>query len=575
MCRTASRLPQPEGSLVAPQHSQAERRAFHYYRHHAAPILAGDVDARFWKDLIPRLAQSYNFVWDTIVSISLLFEHVPYTSLTTVTDPACLTKVTNQNHLQALKLYNRAIANVRDLAERNQIDDAVVALSYILFASVEFQQRNVGIGRDLLKRCCKMLTENLTSPCIQQTSTASQAVLQVLTPFVLRKAVVTATLGNALPPRWVASGEASTIFKAVLSRFPSLHEAIVQFRSLVFRSYELIRLADSAPSISDDQPVKILFLSQRLSLLDTLILWKSSFTATRSGMSDLQTTWIASYLLMYWAVCYILLATCLSTRETSFDDYMDHFAEILEHAAVCLKHSAEFTIVPLISSSDPGVIPPLYFCATKCRDPRLRREALRLMRQAPRQENLWAFVASDCVVAKVITVEEGGCRPSVSGDFSPESQYAGLPPEERRFAYVNVVSRQAYGGRQRQILEMGRYEFAADGSRTLIHDYTWLEDEAELWPEASIKSQSMAAQDTKPEYPWWAASYDRPRSHGQSRDPFLCSPSDTSSQATSSQSSLSARHDIEALQVLTESTTATTALHSGNQTRYPQLPISI
>lgn len=112
------------------------------------------------------------------------------------------------------------------------------------------------------------------------------------------------------------------------------------------------------------------------------------------------------------------------------------------------------------------------------------------MRQAPRQENLWALVASDRVVAKVISVEEGEYQLSFSKD-SPESQYVGLPPEERRFAYVSVVGRQALGGKQRRVLELSRFEFATDGSRRLINDYTWLDDGEELWPDAQRESLGM------------------------------------------------------------------------------------
>lgn len=183
--------------------------------------------------------------------ISSLLEHVPYTSLTTTFDSTGLTKVTDREHRQALRFYNRAIVNVRQLAERDQMDDSVVVLSCILFASVEFQQRNVKTGTDLVKRCGKILAENLTSLHTRQNSTVGQAVHQVVAPFVLRKAVLIATLGNALPPRWVANDEVS---KAVLSRSPTLNEARVQFHSLVYHCYEVIRVADFVPHIKDDGP---------------------------------------------------------------------------------------------------------------------------------------------------------------------------------------------------------------------------------------------------------------------------------------------------------------------------------
>ena len=108
--------------------------------------------------------------------------------------------------------------NVQQLAEQAQIDDCVVVLSYILFASVEFQQRNVKIGTDLAKRCSKFLTENLASLHARQNSTASQAVHQVVTPFMLRKAVTIATLGNGPSSQLVANDEVGGILETVLSR---------------------------------------------------------------------------------------------------------------------------------------------------------------------------------------------------------------------------------------------------------------------------------------------------------------------------------------------------------------------
>jgi len=474
--RSTTPTPQLEVSLLTPQHNKDERRAFHYFTHRDAPISAGHIDARFWQDLVPQLAHTYEFVWDTVVCLGFLNEHVDYTSLTPRFDSTGLGKVTNREHRQALRIYNRAITNVRQLAERGQIDDSVVVLSYTLFASVESQQSNVKTANDLWKRCGMILTENLTSLPTMQKSSADQVVHEVITPFVLTKAVVIATLTNTLSPRCDANNEVTKVLKTVQSRSTMLDEAKNELNSLMDHCFEVIRHADFFPNIKDDDPVKVLFLSQRQSSLDKLIQWKAVFTATRSRTSDVETDWICSYLLVYWEVCYIFLATCISLRQTSFDEYIDHFAEIIKHATIFLEHSLKSTNVQLLSSADLGIIPPLYFCATKCRDPILRREALHLIRQAPRQEDLWAFVAPDRVAAKVIAVEEGNCHFSFL-KHSPESRYAGLPPEERRFAYFSVVGRLAPGGKLRQALELSRFKFASDGSRRLVNDYVWLEEE--------------------------------------------------------------------------------------------------
>ena len=100
------------------------------------------------------------------------------------------------------------------------------------------------------------------------------------------------------------------------------------------------------------------------------------------------------------------------------------------------------------------------------------------MRQAPRQENSWAFIAPDRVAAKVISVEKGGCQLLPAKDF-PDLQETSLPSEERRFAFVSVVVRQTPNGKQLQALELNRFEIAVDGSRNMINEYVWLDDAQE------------------------------------------------------------------------------------------------
>jgi hypothetical protein len=448
------------------------------------------VDARFWQELVPQLAQTYNFVWDSVVCLSSLLEHVTYKPLSTASDSSDSTEVMNRQHQQALGFYNRAISNLRQLAARDQVDDSIVVLSYILFSSVEFQQRQVKTGIELLKRCCDISIKNLASTYPRRNSTATHAVDQVVTPFVLRKAVLTATLGCALPLQWPANEEANDILRAALSRSPILREARVQFYSLVDDSYNLIRLADFLPHIEDSQPVKVSFMTDRQSVLDKLTHWKASFNPTSSPTPDAEIDWIASYLLMYWTVCYVSLATCVSTRQTVFDDHMDRFAEIVEYARVYLKHCTEFPRIRLLASADPGLVPPMYFCATKCRDPVLRREAQHMMRLAPQQGSQWAFVEPDRVLSRLISLEEGANRPP-SSKASLELEHAGLPPEERRFAFVSMVGHRAPGGKQRQALELNRFEFTADGSRRLISEYAWLDDGDEVGPDAQQETPAM------------------------------------------------------------------------------------
>ncbi|KAJ9641192.1 hypothetical protein H2204_002870 [Knufia peltigerae] len=430
-------------------------------------------DTGFWKDLVPRFARSHEFVWNMVVCISSLLEHVPYGSLTTVFDAVSAPVITNHQHRHALQFYNKAITHVRDLAERDDMDDSIALLSCVLFATVEFQQRNIKTGRDLVERGCRILIQILSQ---QRASPTSLAIQQVVGPFVLRKAVLMATLGTVLPAEWIANVQSSSALQMALSRLPALNEARVQFHSLVYHCYEVIRVAELVPEDDPNDPGLQRFVLTRRALLEKLLNWKTIFQRDWSPTPDPEAGWMHSYISMYWAVCYVSLATCSSRLEATYDQYREHFLDIVHHAEVYLHCAAKSTTDQQTLKLDPGCVPPLYFCSMKCRDPVLRRKALELMRVAPQPTSRWAFITPDRVAEKVILKEEGRDRLYTSVEMET-SEVGVWPPEHRRYTHTSVFNRQLSGGRERLAVQLSRFTPIPNSQRTqLVHDYIWLDE---------------------------------------------------------------------------------------------------
>ncbi len=55
---------------------------------------------------------------------------------------------------------------------------------------------------------------------------------------------------------------------------------------------------------------------------------------------------------------------------------------------------------------DLGIIPPLFVVATKCRDRRLRRDAINLLMSSPRREGMWDSVLCGRVARWIMEIEE-------------------------------------------------------------------------------------------------------------------------------------------------------------------------
>ncbi|KHN95746.1 C6 zinc finger domain protein [Metarhizium album ARSEF 1941] len=81
-------------------------------------------------------------------------------------------------------------------------------------------------------------------------------------------------------------------------------------------------------------------------------------------------------------------------------------------------------------SADLGIVPPLFVVATKCREPRLRRQAIQLLRSSARREGMWDSELAANIGRWVMQIEES------YADLSLEWDESALPsepiPEQRR-----------------------------------------------------------------------------------------------------------------------------------------------
>lgn len=90
-------------------------------------------------------------------------------------------------------------------------------------------------------------------------------------------------------------------------------------------------------------------------------------------------------LIMHYNMATVLVGTRLDPYQTTFDQYTKQFQEIVRMADVYVKIMPDKTTFVF----EDGIIGVLYFAATKCRVPSIRRKALELLRKAPRKECIW------------------------------------------------------------------------------------------------------------------------------------------------------------------------------------------
>ncbi|KIW66981.1 hypothetical protein PV04_06259 [Phialophora macrospora] len=464
----------PEVTLFAPQHSDDERWAFNYFLHRAAPVFAGVVDGPFWLELVPRLAQSHAFVWNMVISSSWMFEHVQYNNLKTAYTPCDASTVINIQHRKALEWYQRALVDFRHLLERGEADNGYILLSCILFAGLEFQQRQVGNAWRLIDTAFALLDQNLSMSQTQVSKLKDPSLYEFVTTFFSRKAVLMGPLGKPIPLKWNVRPTGDTFAPSMNSYLALLTDAKVQLESLMYQAYEVVRVGHLL--YHDDYEMQKLKPRQELHLKEVQQ-WKDKFLKLCEIGRDGEMSCIGSTLLMYWGMCYVWLAACTSPLQTAFDKHVDDFAAIVDNARVVLQCIAPSNAGGHLFTCDGDVVPPLLFTATKCRHPALRRTALQLLREAPYRDGLWSSVAAPSLVEKLIAVEEGDDHFSASPVPS-----SGLPPEERRIHHFAIVKGAGSEGRRRLKVQLTKAALDADRSLKMVHEEVWVEERTENLP---------------------------------------------------------------------------------------------
>ncbi|KAI8625995.1 hypothetical protein F5Y19DRAFT_488731 [Xylariaceae sp. FL1651] len=180
-------------------------------------------------------------------------------------------------------------------------------------------------------------------------------------------------------------------------------------------------------------------IERRNQLLGELEEWLSAFNQLLTR--DLepvcqQDQRLVQMLQLHHTLAFMFLSAYTSDAEMSYDAFLPQFETAVRLADV-LSNSSNSGKEPRVQCSrrpEPSFtlemvfIPALYLTGIKCRDPVLRRQILRILRQAPRREAVWDSLSAARIVERVMEIEEGGASAAFEQGLKA---MADIPLEQR------------------------------------------------------------------------------------------------------------------------------------------------
>ncbi|KAL4984491.1 hypothetical protein BDW68DRAFT_190459 [Aspergillus falconensis] len=314
----------------------------------------------------------------------------------------------------ALEKYGRALSSLQELVEDSSGDVAVVEaalLCGIVCIWFEILMRDFLAGLSHLERCLRIVLrprsskEGIISPEIRR----AYVKMDMQAALYIGMRTPAATIGKPPPLPYI---------------FDTLHDAET---SLMQEYAQILHFARRpAKRYRNHEPgyVPLELIARTHTFQYRLAVWKSAFTYSYSCQKALgsspRVSAAASLLLIQYYIARITASTCLYAEETLYDQFLAQFRRIITLAKACAEHCepgfsyrSSSICVPVSMS----VIYPLYFVATKCRDSRVRQEAIELLSSTPYPDCVWEGRILEIVARRAKDVEELGLD---AGQLIPE-----------------------------------------------------------------------------------------------------------------------------------------------------------
>lgn len=108
-------------------------------------------------------------------------------------------------------------------------------------------------------------------------------------------------------------------------------------------------------------------------------------------------------------VCTIHMYAGIGTNECIWDEFLPDFEDIIARSRPIVEKSRQDAVYPsAVFSFETGVVLPLHQTALKCRNGRVRRQAISLLLSCPRREGCWDGQLLGRVDAWMMALEEQG-----------------------------------------------------------------------------------------------------------------------------------------------------------------------
>jgi hypothetical protein len=404
-----------------------ERRIFHRFQVCTVPAFTGGSEKGFWESLLLKAGQQEPVIRNAIIALGTLHEDYQLRE----------GKFNNQlieepSYQHALQLYGKALRQLNGHLHQGSTQGAKLAIiSSILFACFEVLRRNNMAAVIHYQAGMRELTRQmrLTKAAAMSPQSSSSPPTLVPIPQGELDELLRVFARYDIQACTFSKPHAETLdfnLPRVLPTSLTLPEVRMHLDNLLISVYQLVKSNLGMYRYWRREKVPVNWLTQKEEATTTFEAWLNALeNFFRQSNVTLRPPDAKSLLglRLQIRVAIIMLKTCIDCGpESSFDIFEDEFEDMIVQVEKMGNVMGLEQAQPLEAEATPfamdlGIIHPLFFIATKCRNWSLRRRAAVELRRAGR-EGVWEGPIMAVVAERVIRIEETGVP---HGEAVPES----------------------------------------------------------------------------------------------------------------------------------------------------------
>lgn len=438
-------------TVVIPGDPQ-ERKYFQRFCDKTSKEICGVFDPAFWTEKIPQLCHQDAPIRYATIALGALAKSLEVTSFPTRLSLSGFPQIDHhhldEHHRYAIKQYCRAVASLRTTLNDGRRHLRTSLTSCVLFMSFEALRGNYDGSLAHLRGGSRLLADwrlarrGLASRLSQDSlSEIQDGLVDDLGRMFARLDVQ----GLFVPPPFPMP-EVPWEDVVVMNEFASTQEAREVWDFLMQGISQLYRQSLVHSQQNPEELLTDSWIQRHEHYTAQLLQWRSAFQVihaeeVRAGMIRIEKSTMLS---IYYNLATILLGASVQHTEMLFEEYTPLFAEIITRVHHILSETDDPTNTSRFTL-DMGTILPLAITAAKCRDRKIRRQAIALLWSRARREGLcFDTITVARLCAWLSSIEGGGIQDD--SEPIPEAArqmitYLNLSSEERWMA-VQITSAQ-------------------------------------------------------------------------------------------------------------------------------------